>query len=338
MKLLAPHHGSTDAGPEPRHDFSSNSNPFGPCPAVLKRVRGADFTRYPDPGYSALREALGAYHRTSADRVVVGAGASELILRLIRHHRGSVVTLGPTFSEYERCGHLERRRVYHANTPEEFLQLQRTRRALGFICWPNNPTGDLWSLDFVATAARVGRLVVDLAYAPLTSPDTLAAIEQASLAACRLYAPNKAFGLTGVRAGYVITPTPVPTLAHLAPSWVLDRGGEAFLAATVVSVARRWLDATLPRIATARRELVTGLRGLGLEVNEGPSTYVLAHVGAATPVTRALRAEGIRVRDASSFGLTAWLRLSAQPAHSQEALFSRLAPLIAANARHHEPV
>lgn len=324
MVNLAPHHGGPDSGPPPRHDFSSNANPVGACPSVLAAVRAADVTRYPDPTYTALRARLADYHGVAANRIVVGAGASELILRLIRHARGSVQVLGPTFSEYERCGRLVGRTVYQAETPEEFLQLRRVRRGLGFICWPNNPTGSQWPLELLSEAAHQGPLVVDLAYAPLCAGGALAPAEAAAKRAVRLYAPNKSFGLTGVRAAYAITPTALPTLAQQAPAWVLDKTGEAFLAATTEPDALRWLAASRPLYGQWRTELAAALRARGHEVQESPATYLLARVGDARRLSLALRARGVRVRDCSSFGLPGWIRLSAQPPDAQHDLLVQL--------------
>ena len=117
MPSLHPMHGGTDSRPDPRYDFSSNANPLGPCPSVLAAVRGADVTRYPDPMYSQLRARLAAHHRTTPDRIVVGAGASELILRLILCIGGAVQQLAPTFSEYGRGARLAGRRLLSSRSP-----------------------------------------------------------------------------------------------------------------------------------------------------------------------------------------------------------------------------
>ena len=109
-------HGGTDSRPDPRYDFSTNANPLGPCPSVLARVRNADVTRYPDPLYTRLREVLAAFHQISPDRIVVGAGASELILRLIRCIDGPVQQLVPTFSEYGLGAQLAGRRLVSARS------------------------------------------------------------------------------------------------------------------------------------------------------------------------------------------------------------------------------
>src|SRR6202034_3005794 len=255
-------HGGTDSLPDPRYDFSTNANPLGPCPIVLARVRNADVTRYPDPLYARLREVLAAFHRTSPERIVVGAGASELILRLIRCIDGPVRQLVPTFSEYGLGARLAGRRLMSARSTAAFLRAQSARPGVGFVCWPNNPTGELWPLEFVSAAAAAGPLVVDMAYAALCETPHTAAIEAAAAGAYRLYSPNKAFGLTGVRGAYIITPDVDRHLANLAPSWVIGRDAVAFLEAACEPRAREWLAQGIPQLKRWRARIAFSLQQL----------------------------------------------------------------------------
>lgn len=324
MPSLHPVHGGTDSLPDPHYDFSSNANPLGPCPWALAAVRSADVTRYPDPTYTELRTVLAAHHRTTPDRIVVGAGASELILRLIRHVDGTVQQLAPTFSEYARGAGLAGRRLIAARSPDAFLRAQSRHPGIGFVCWPNNPTGELWPLDFISAAADAGPLVVDVAYAPLCDARHAAGIEDAAGSAYRLHSPNKAFGLTGVRAAYLIAPRVDPHLANAAPSWVIGRDAVAFLQAACEDRARDWLAQGLPQIRRWRTRLAASLRQLDVPVRESPATFLLANVKDATRITRCLRERDVRVRDCSSFGLRHWIRVSAQPPAAQRALLTAL--------------
>jgi histidinol-phosphate aminotransferase len=317
-------HGGTDSLPDPRYDFSTNANPLGPCPSVLAQVRNADVTRYPDPLYTRLREVLAAFHQTSPERIVVGAGASELILRLIRCIEGPVQQLAPTFSEYALGARLAGRRLISTRSPAAFLRAQSESPGVGFVCCPNNPTGELWPLDFVAAAAAAGPLVVDMAYAPLCDAPLTAAIEAAAGAAYRLYSPNKAFGLTGVRGAYVITPRIDRRFASAAPSWVIGRDAVAFLEAACDPQARAWLAQGLPQLKRWRMRLARSLQQLGLQVRESPATFLMAEVGNAGRIAAHLRHHDLRVRDGSSFGLRQWIRLSAQPVQAQKALMAAL--------------
>jgi histidinol-phosphate aminotransferase len=324
MASLDPVHGGTDSLPEPRYDFSSNANALGPCPWVLAAVRSADVTRYPDPVYTELRAKLASYHQTTPDRIVVGAGASELILRLIRRIDGAVQQLAPTFSEYARGAQLEQRRLISARSPDAFRRAQTKYPGIGFICWPNNPTGELWPLEFVSVASAAGPLVVDMAYAPLCDRLHTEAIESATAQAYRLYSPNKAFGLTGVRGAYLITPDVDRHLANLAPSWVIGRDAVAFLEAACEARAREWLTQGIPQLKRWRARTAFSLQQLGVSVRESPATFLLARVGDAARIASQLRDHDVRVRDCTSFGLPQWIRLSAQPPSAQKALLTAL--------------
>ena len=48
-------HGGPDADGVPLHDFSTNANAAGPCPAVLHRLQCLVPDTYPDPAYVSLR-------------------------------------------------------------------------------------------------------------------------------------------------------------------------------------------------------------------------------------------------------------------------------------------
>lgn len=321
--VLTPIHGGTDAGPAPRYDFSTNANSLGPDPYALAAIQAADPSQYPDPLYTQLHHALAAFHGVAPEQVAVGGGTSELIHRLTRwrYLRGPMLILPPTFSEYARAAQPAELPLLRAADAESFLSLL-PKATLAFLCVPNNPTGEVYS--FIEEAAHIAEqyrivLVLDLAYYHLLpSPPALPPN------AWRLYSPNKAHGLTGVRAGYLVAPQSLVHFRNLAPSWVVGVHGEAFLRATLQPSSQGWLASTCEELWRLRKQLANGLRALGLEVQESPANFLLVKVGRATRVARRLRSEGIRVRDCTSFGLPEWLRLSAQPAEAQEALLEAL--------------
>ena len=75
-------HGGTDALGVPAHDFSTNRNACGPCPAAVAALQAAHLAQYPDPHYSDLRVQVAAFHGVEPSRVLVGGSSSELIHRL----------------------------------------------------------------------------------------------------------------------------------------------------------------------------------------------------------------------------------------------------------------
>src|SRR5262249_10376809 len=62
-------------------DFSSPLNGLGPPAGAVEAVRAATDTidRYPEPGAPRLVARLAEYHRIPPDRILIGAGTTELI-------------------------------------------------------------------------------------------------------------------------------------------------------------------------------------------------------------------------------------------------------------------
>ncbi len=325
---LQPIHGSTDSGKPPRYDFSSNANALGPNPYILKILQTVDPTHYPDPAYTKLHQALANHHQVNPEQVAVGAGASELILRLIRYQSRSanVLTFAHTFGEYQRSAQLAGLAQLQAPTPAAFLANLK-QADLAFLCVPNNPTGELYGEDFLQEVAIVATrsrtiVVIDRAYLALsqvqiTIPDSF----------WQLYAPNKAHGMTGIRAGYLIAPESLLAFRNYAPSWVLSVHGEAFLQAALQPASQDWVSQCRPILWAWRDRLGAQLNQLQIDQRWSQANFGLINVSNATQVTQALRHADIRVRDCTSFGLPDRIRISAQPMAAQDALVVALTNL-----------
>jgi len=330
--VTAPVHGGPDGGPAIVADFSSNANALGPSPMATAALAAADPRDYPDPGYAAVRRALADLHGRAPTEVVVGAGACELIHRVVRASDGPVVVDDPTFGEYRYAARLAGHEIRVARDDRAFVR-HLPGAALAVLCMPSVPVGVMPDGDrlarLLAHATAVGcRVLLDLAYHPLAkrrpSPPR---------AAWQLWAPNKAHGVTGVRAGYLLAPAPDAARLRHAPSWILSAHGEAFLRCLPDAGARAWVRETRATLWRWRDELVDDLTALGVPVETGDAPFMLAHVGDGAAATGRLRARGIRVRDATSFGTPTAVRLSAQPPAARAALRAALADVLRAASR-----
>lgn len=308
---LLPEHGGPDDGPPPGFDFSTNASPLGPPPALLAAVRAADRSSYPDPHYRALRRRLG-----DEERVLPTAGGAEGIRRLtlsaMLTGRREVWVPQPGFGDYALAAQALGLTVRPYATPADIAP---TTPALVWICEPCNPTGASAAWPDLADAL----VVVDRAYEPLRLQGGTPALPPG---AWQLLCPNKALGLTGIRAGYTVAPTTDDVWRHalsLAPSWVLSAEGVAMLTHWLDDDTQAWLAqarATLRGWTAAQRALLADLDWL-----QQPSctNFWLARPPRPDVALR-LRERGIRVRDATSFGLPGWVRVSAQPPAAQQAL------------------
>lgn len=304
-------HGGPDARGVAVHDFSSNANACGPCPAALAAVQAADRTRYPDPSYAALREALAAAHSVSPWRIVLAASASEFIFRVTAWARQQgarrVALPSHGYGDYA-----------HAALAWELEVSPLAEADLVWTCEPSSPLG-VADANLSALAGHRGVWVLDRAYEPLRLSGGLA-LEPALLDRCwQLWSPNKALGLAGVRGAYAIAPADdrdaVLELEALAPSWVLGAEGVAMLRAWCEPAVRQWLAHSLVTLREWKQRQIALCESLGWTVLPSETNFFTAQACHAW-----LDPASIRVRDCTSFGLPGHCRLSVQPPASQEAL------------------
>jgi histidinol-phosphate aminotransferase len=320
MDAMTRVHGGPDARGPARWDFSTNAVAGGACPVALQALRRADPRHYPDPGYQALREALAAWHGVAPSRVLVAASASEFIQRITavgqRLRPGAVAVPVHAYGDYAAAARATGRAVVHGGA----------QATLRWCCDPSSPLGE----DAPPPGMRDDcTTVLDSVYAPLRLDGESPWTADARDAVFTLHSPNKALGLTGIRAAYVIAPRAswadawVRALDAAAPSWPLGAHGVALLQAWVTPEAGAWLARRREQLRAWKRAQLDMLQGLGAEVRPSRTNFFCArwpmHV---TPA--ALRTQGIAVRDAASFGLPGWVRLSVQPPAAQRALVAAL--------------
>jgi histidinol-phosphate aminotransferase len=170
-------------------------------------------------------------------------------------------------------------------------------------------------------------LVLDCAYEPLrlSGASSLSAAQRAQV--WQLWTPNKALGLTGVRAAYAIAPLGaderVLALERLCSSWPVGAHGVALLQAWVQPTVQAWLAASLLTLTQWKTRQIALMQDLGWHCLPSDTPFFCARPGAGVNLTR-LRAAGIKLRDATSFGLPGHVRLSVQPPEAQDALLKRL--------------
>lgn len=325
---FAPHHGGPDAAGAAPHDFSTNSNACGPCPQALQAVEAADASRYPDPAYTALREMLAAFHGVAADRILPAASASEFIHRVtalaVRLGRQTVALPRHGYGDYLRAAQAWGLQVQHVPQGMEDSHLA----SLEWACEPSSPSGlaDPALASWHAQCARSDALrVLDCAYVPLCLEGQAGPL---SPHVWQLWTPNKALGMTGVRAAYAIAPPQEPpqrlaALRLLAPSWPLGAHGVAMLSAWTRPDVQRWLQSSLATLRGWKHAQLALCHSLGWEVLAGSmANYFVARLPVPdVPLAlHALRLRGIKLRDCTSFGLPGHVRLGVLPPPSQQAL------------------
>ena len=303
-------HGGPDAFGAARFDFSTNSNGCGPCPLGLVAVQQADATGYPDASYTALRAQLAAFHGVDVQRVVLAASASEFIFRItamVARRGGRSVALPPhSYGDYAIAAAAHGLKAVDARVAD--------------LCWACEPSSPLGSAQLDWDSASIAVRVLDRAYEPLRLSGVFAHADDLHKL-WQLYSPNKALGLTGVRAAYAIAPlnveVDIQTMNQLCPSWPIGAHGVAMLEAWTQPELQAWLANSLTTLRQWKTQQITLCEAMGWTVLPSLANFFVCQTDIDLA---ALRQHGIKLRDCTSFGLPGHVRISVQPPAAQEAL------------------
>lgn len=307
-------HGGPQGPDDTLLDFSVNTNPLGPNPELVRAWQSAELSRYPDPHYTRARQALADGHGWDAEGIVLGVGASELLHRLARAliRPGDIVlSLGAPFGEFARGvvaqGGLLRVLPRDAQGIQQALE--QTESRLLYLSNPHNPTGDY--LDLNTLCSFNGIVIADEAYLPFVERPIDVRPWRGLV---RVHSPGKAHGVLGMRLAYALAaPALAQRLVDLQPAWALPSALSAALEALPHQTA--FLDRTLPTVRVWARQLADHLGGEACGLH-----FFTVRVGNAAEVACALRAQGIRVRDCTSFGLPDRVRIATRTPEDNQRL------------------
>ena len=327
-----------------RVNLSANENTHPMPPelraAVDEAARATPLNRYPDPMANELRDELAARHGVAREAVIVGNGGDELLFSLLFAFGGpgrAVVTCPPDFAEYANFAAMCETPVRRVpRDPEDFsldadaLVAAAAGAALVILTSPNNPTGDL------ADPALVRRLLdetdalvlLDEAYVEFAGEGASLVGEVArSPRLMVLRTLSKAFGLAGLRVGYLVAdPAVVGALAAVRQIYSVDVLAQAVALAAVRN--RELLGPVVADIVSERARLSAALAELpGVRVWPSSANFVLARVPGGHRTWERLRDEhSVLVRDFSSTpGLEGCLRLTVGTREENDALLDALA-------------
>jgi histidinol-phosphate aminotransferase len=320
-------HGGPDSEGAPSHDFSTNSNACGPCPSALAAVARADASTYPDASYTQLRQQLADFHAVAVQRVVLAASASEFIFRItvMAVQRGvQAVSLPPhSYGDYAQA----------ARAHQLPVLADSTGTCLHWSCEPSSPLGDAHEglSALVDGSAAGGIVVLDSAYEPLRLSGALALSAAQLQKVWQLWTPNKALGLTGVRAAYAVAPqgadADIEAMNQLCPSWPIGAHGVAMLQAWTQADTQAWLASTLDTLRDLKAQQVALCTSFGWTVLPSQANFFVCRWGQDSSALAQLRGHGIKLRDCASFGLTGHVRLSVQAPAARDALQAALQQL-----------
>lgn len=296
-------------------DFSANTNPEVPPGAETVYRDTFDRARtYPTEPPREYTRAAADFVGCAPEHVVPtpgGLAAIRLTLEVTCEAGDTALVPAPSFSEYAREVALQ------GATPEfvphdELLDADPAGHALAVVCNPNNPTGECYDADalraFAARCRDAGTvLLVDEAFLGFTAEPSLAGTEGVVVARSL----TKLFGLPGIRNGYAVATGELRgALGAARRTWNLGRPA---LDVGAYCLRREAFVARTRERVTAERERMRASLAERFEVSPSDAPFLLFDVGDRTveEVVAAARAEGVAVRDATTFrGLDSHVRVA----------------------------
>jgi histidinol-phosphate aminotransferase len=331
-------------------DFSASISPIGPPEGVWDAIRSVDLSAYPDPECLELREAICRHLSTPSrpvamEQVLVGNGSTEIFHLLARVYLskgvdgGAALLLTPTYGEYDGACRLAGARVLNleADLAGDFrwdigaaaALIDVEKPHLVIVCNPNNPTGvylDRGEVGALAGAARDAGslLVVDEAYLSFVEDpwDSLELLERTGVMLVR--SMTKDYAQTALRLGYALAPEDVVSrLREYQPDWSVNSLAQKAGISALEDAG--YLPTAREAVFRAKDYLSTELTALGLRVPPSQANFILVKVGDPHKWRSLLLAEGVVVRDCTSFGLPEYIRVGVRAMPDCQSLVAAMA-------------
>ncbi|MGD0064079.1 MAG: histidinol-phosphate transaminase [Streptosporangiaceae bacterium] len=296
------------------HKLSSNESPHPPLPSVIEVIAEAarSVNRYPDNSAQGLTEAIADRFGVPVQHVAVGCGSvgvAQQLLEAVGEPGAEVVYAWRSFEAYPTLADLAAAESVRVPLRGETHDLPAMADAvtpqtrLVFVCNPNNPTGTVVHAaeleDFLDRVPADCLVVLDEAYHEYIRdeavPDGVNVYrDRPNVAVLRTF--SKAYGLAGLRTGFLIAHEPVAaavrmTMLPFTVNSIAQAAAVASLAAEDELLER--VELTVKERTRVREALVAD----GWTVPPTEANFVWLRLGTDTGnFAAACEAEGIAVR------------------------------------------
>jgi histidinol-phosphate aminotransferase len=304
------------------YKLSSNENPYPPLPGVLEAVAAAAsrMNRYPDMGCVDLYDALAARLRVAPEQLAAGTGSVAVLYHLLQAYcdpGDEVVYAWRSFEAYpiatSVAGAVSVQVPLTAAGRHDLAAMAAAvtdRTKVVLLCTPNNPTGpalgDREVREFLDRVPGHALVVVDEAYREFVRMDdpldALALVdERPNVVLMRTFA--KAYGLAGLRVGYLVGPAEVATAVRACAlpfgvSSIAQAAAVASLAAETVLLER------VEALVAERARVAAALADQGWDLPEAQGNFVWFPLGdRAVEFAAAAEAVGVMVRPFAGDGV-----------------------------------
>jgi threonine-phosphate decarboxylase len=304
-------------------DFCFIANPYYPTPEMLCDLQ-ANFPNliksYPSSNPATSQKHLATVLGVNPDNLIIGNGATELIVLINTTLIERIAVPIPTFGEYLEKLKDQRDAEMFVLRPEEDYTLDlreyrawlhRRRLQAALIINPGNPTGQLFSLDemvdFLQHAKDMELVIVDESFIDFAGDPVPSLLQVADRFSNLLLvrSMSKHCGVPGLRLGYCYSGNLfiLNRLRQFIPTWNVNTLAQYFLSL---------LPSTNDAYHAARKRLIGDVRWLynalleipGIHVYPTGANFVLFKIKGGMTATemqaRLLDEHGMYVRDCSN--------------------------------------
>ncbi|MCD5413734.1 MAG: histidinol-phosphate transaminase [Clostridiales bacterium] len=288
----------------------------------IRSLLSINFNHYPDGSSNELKTALSKYSDVPEECILCGNGSDELIKIIFDSTVApddKILIHTPTFSQYALNAQINNARVIEVASRNDMSvdvdKIIETACAekpkLIFLCTPNNPTGALISLsDIERTLENTDAFViVDEAYFEFCGLSIADKIwKYPNLIVLRTL--SKAFGLAGLRIGYLISSTTNIDFLNRARMPYNLNSFSSKLGVLALSKGAS-INQIVQEIIKERNKMETALNSLnGIKLYKSNGNFLFFYSDYADEIQNKLVQNNISIRKFSSEALRNTLRIT----------------------------
>ena len=304
IKSLKPYSSARDEYKDATTDemvfLDANENPF---------ENGVN--RYPDPQQNSVKDLLSNIKGVSKENILLGNGSDEVLDLIFRAfcepNKDNIITLPPTYGMYDVLANInaiENKKVLLTESFQpkvnQILDAVDKNSKILFLCSPNNPSGNSFSVEIVEELLNKfnGLVVIDEAYIDFS--------EQKSWLNKLADFPNlvitqtlsKAYGLAGIRLGVCYASKEIISILNrIKPPYNVNELTQQKAIERLLKVDE--VEKEVSEIINQRTLLIESLKSVSFIQNIYPTdcNFVLVKVDDATKRYKQLIEKGIVIRN-----------------------------------------
>lgn len=327
--------------------IGANESVFGPAPSVIKAMadHAQDAWMYGDPENHDLKQALAVHLGVAPGNICVGEGIDGLFGYAVRLFVEPGVTVATSLGAYPTFNfHVAGFGGRLVTTPyvedrenlSSLLRLVKAENAnVVYLANPDNPMGTVWPAaeiqKFIDALPETAMLMLDEAYTEFAPPGTRPALDMNRKNVLRFRTFSKAYGLAGMRLGYVI--------GHAAPIKAFDKIRNHFGMTRLSQIAgvaalqdQAWLQQVVGEVKAARERIYALARQHNLGAIPSATNFVAVDCGKdgayAKSLVDGLLEHGVFVRMPGVAPLNRCIRISAGKKEQLDLLEAALGRLV----------